>query len=608
MSTQILRPKPYASYFFGLQSPGQRMYAIPRYKYMYYANFNVNAQALSMYPALNLLGTRSGVSFKIKAIDRPNIDLQQRELNQYNRKRYAYVKSEYKPLNLTMYDTVDNQPFDLWVEYFTYYFGDARFKSSMTMQSNPVDPTFDDSTGWGLRPLAEQVNFFTSVDLYQIFGKEYSLTTYLNPKISAVDWGNNDSSDSGLEELKMTLTYETLQYDSGTITAELANQFGFDVSATLEPPGTQAATITPKSTGAGPHRYSNQANSAATAIVSDITKPSASVISNFGMNGTNYATLIGQTQYGPNVAQNGAPIQTQQVPGSQNQFATAVGANDTTFSGQGVGSQPSDVIVPENYGISGLPNGQLPVSNQFLPTAASNQDVFMSTKGGVMIGEGRFGSYNFGAGQVQSSGENYTVSTDPLTGDISYRPGVPDDNAFYTAQPVRYPGQFSYRPGVPDDNAFYTARPGIYLDQYGPNFINSTFNRYNSRNGRYLTQAQQIQAARRRVQQDGVAISIEVGQPEYTNYGIPTGYEQYPYQPGPNATVGPGLSLRVALSNNSFGITVATGNAVGFGGVQDNNYGNLNNFVPLDDPYAYGGDPSDNIPPPVVYPYDNSDY
>ena len=86
------------------------MYAIPRYKYMYYANFQVNAQAMSMYPDLFLLGGLGGVSFKIKAIDRPNVDLQQRELNQYNHKRYAYVKTEYKPVTISMYDTVDNKP------------------------------------------------------------------------------------------------------------------------------------------------------------------------------------------------------------------------------------------------------------------------------------------------------------------------------------------------------------------------------------------------------------------------------------------------------------------------------------------------------------------
>jgi hypothetical protein len=66
--------------------------------------------------------------------------------------------------------------------------------------------------------------------------------------------------------------------------------------------------------------------------------------------------------------------------------------------------------------------------------------------------------------------------------------------------------------------------------------------------------------------------------------------------------VGPNLTLSASLSNNYIGISVQTTNNVGFGGVD---YDNVGNFLPLDDPYVYGGDPSDNEPPPVVFPYSN---
>jgi hypothetical protein len=577
--TTILRQKPYASWFFGTQNPGHTMYAIPRYKYMYYASFQANAQAMSMYPDLFLLGGLGGVSFKIKGIDRPNIDLQQRELNQYNRKRYAYIKTEYKPVTITMYDTVDNRPLDMWVEYFTYYFGDARYKSSATMQSNPTDPTFDDSTGWGLRPMAEQVNFFTSVDLYAFGGKkEYTKVSYLNPKISAVDWGNNDSSSSDMEELKMTLSYETIQYDSGTITDQMALQFGFDIGKkTLEPP-VSPALINNVKLGTGPHRYSNHPDSDNTTIATDITKPSASVLSNFGMSGSSYAALGASVPGAPGVNQSGSPLQTRQILGNQYQYSTGVGANDYAYSQQGVGGEYSDIPIPDNYGLGGYPDGQLPISNQFLPS--NSIDLFVSTKGvGVYASLGAFGSFNFGSGQVQSTyGGSYTRSTDPITGETSYRPGVPDNLQIATALPPRYPGQ------------------------RGPALRYNTLTPYNSRGGQRLTQIEQLQQARRRVQSGGIAIEVGLGQPEYTNYGIPTGYEQYGYQPGPESSFGPNLTLSAALSNNYIGISVQTTNNFGFGGVDYNNAGN---FLPLYDPYIYGGDPSDNEPPQVVFPYDN---
>ena len=77
------RNRQYADWFYGVQSPGQYMYAIPRYPWMYYANFVVNSQAAILYPWLRELGSVDGISFKIKKIDKPNVELKTKVLNQY---------------------------------------------------------------------------------------------------------------------------------------------------------------------------------------------------------------------------------------------------------------------------------------------------------------------------------------------------------------------------------------------------------------------------------------------------------------------------------------------------------------------------------------------
>lgn len=555
MATTILRQKPYASWYFGAQAPGQLMYAIPRYKYMFYATFNVNSQALSMFPAQMLIGGQTGISFKIKTIDKPNIEVNQKELNQYNRKRYAYTKTEYRPVNISMYDTVDNKPFNLWIEYFTYYFGDARYKSPLTMGTNPTDPTFDDSTGWGLRPLVEQVNFFTSLDLYALFGKEYTLTSYLNPKISSIDWGSHDTSDSGLEDLKMTIVYETVQYDSGTITPELANQFGFDIGQpTLEPP-VQSPTISAKSTGKGTGSSKNYAhNNENYTVTGDITRPSASTISAFGMSGTSYNTLVGPGSNG-NFANQSPDQATGQSP-----YASSVGIPDTVYGSAGIGSYYSDVPIGENYGITGLPGGQLPGGSSYISLDIT--DNFSTVSGfGIFNLLGSFGSFNFGAGQVRSSvGSNQTYSWDPVSGTTSSRPGAPNDPGLNSALPIRFPGQ---------------RRPNAALGYH--NYLNTY---YGSNGPRYLTQYEQIVAARRRVQNGDISLSIAIGNPYYDNYGIYSGYNDAAYQPAPEPFFGPSLQDRAAQTNS-------TGGSFGY----------------LDDPSVFGGDTSDNEPPPTVIPY-----
>ena len=568
----ILKNTNLAAAYFGASHPGtaNRMTAIPRYKYMFYATFRVNSQAYSMYNNLKTLGNwQNGVSFKIKTIDKPNVDISQRELNQYNRKRYAYVKTEYRPVNVSLYDTVDNTPFNLWVEYFTYYFGDARYKSQATMGTSPVDPTFDDSTGWGLRPLVEQINFFTSLDVYALYGKEYTLTRYLNPKIASIDWGNHDTSSSELEDLRMSLSYETLQYDAGIITPNLAAQFGFGTGS-ANPSLTDGNPFSYLEPNLVQHVLDDKAPASPQGIqrppvpeYTAITSPSSSTILHFGMSGASYDALVGGTRYTvgntrTDISVSGVPAPTQ-VSG-QSQFASSVGAPDTVYGSAGVGGNPSDIPTGENQGIQGLPGGQLPYNSQYVPLPSA--DIFATISGfGVFNLLGSFGNFNFGAGSVpEPLGGNNTFAYDPISGLPSIRPGAPNDSAGYTALPAHRPGQ--HRPN---------------LTQGYHNRLNTNYS-----DGFYLTQYQQIQSARRRVQQGEVSLTIAIGDPVYTNDGIYTGYDQAPYQPVPYPAFGPGLAESASLSNNTTG-----------------------SFGYLDDPSVFGGDPSDNLPPPVIIPYRN---
>jgi len=522
---------------------------------MFYANFVVSPEALSMFSNLfSISNWQGGVSFKIRTVDKPNVDLQQRELNQYNRKRYAYTKTEYKPVTLSIYDTVDNSPLTMWVEYFNYYFGDARAKSAMTMGTSPVDPTFDDSTGWGLRPLVNQTNFFTQLNVYSLFNREYALVTYLNPKIASVDWGNHDTSSSDMEDFRMTLNYETLQYDTGVITPELASQFGFDASPYIEPDYTPAPIPTSSGPGALTGTIYQPSNFADRP---SIVSPIASVTSVSGVSGSNYTALLNGSQYTP-----GTQVSR---PQGQQVYASAPGAGDLVATDTDVGINPSDQPIPENYGLSGLPAGQLPDNNQYLPLESS--DEFVPVSGfGIYNLLGSFGSFNFGGNMVPLAvGGNFTNSYDPITGQVSYRPGVPNDSAQRRAQPVIVPGQ-----RIPNQASGYHNANNT---NYGPN------------GPRYLTQYQQLQQARRRVQQGEVSLTVSIGDPTYDQYGTYVGYDQAPYQPAPSPEFGLSLSAAAALSNN----TVA-------------------GFAYLDDPAVYGGDPDDNLPPPTVYPYQNENF
>jgi hypothetical protein len=231
-----LRTRHLATNYFGANAPGALMAAIPRVKYMYYANFVPSSAALSLYSTdlTNIANPGpGGLNFKVRTVDKPKVDLTQVELNQYNRKRYAYTKVTYQPISISLFDTVDDVPLLTWIDYFTFYFGDPRTKNSYAYNQSVVDPTFFDSSGWGFRPVAERLNFFDRIELYTLFGQTFSQVNYINPKITMVDWQQQDSSSSDSQELTMQFNYETLQYvvSNAPITSTLATAFGWTVDA-----------------------------------------------------------------------------------------------------------------------------------------------------------------------------------------------------------------------------------------------------------------------------------------------------------------------------------------------------------------------------------------
>jgi hypothetical protein len=401
----ILANRHYASYHFGAENPGQYMTALPRMKFMFYADFKVNSDAATLYPWLKQLGTDQGISFKIKTIDKPNVELVQKELNQYNRKRYAYTKTEYKPVSITIYDTVDNKPLDLWRQYFTYYFGDARNKTATTMGQSTVSGQFSDDSGWGLRPLSEQTYFFTSLDLYAIHGKKYTLIQYLNPKITQLNWQNYDMTDSGVEECQMTISYETLQYyGSQDIDSNLANKFGFDVGPTVPEPLMNTEGASGKQTNSpdqDPFRaYLNTRNSS---LVGQTTDPQVSVNNATGFKNRSYNTF--------NSASSGIAQNQRKLP----VFASSAGSFDNVNSNFPGSTNYSNVMPVRNSGINGIPTGQLPRSTQALITSTSVLSALAPDYNGTLSSSG---TYNFGRGGLVY-GNGYNGSFGPGTSNLN---------------------------------------------------------------------------------------------------------------------------------------------------------------------------------------------
>ena len=261
---------PYANNFFA-RATNDKMYALPRYKFMYYVRFiidpNVSNQELqkvdNMFTSplkLNGYEDQRAVSFLVKKVDRPKVDLTTQENNQYNLRRQNYTKVAYRDISMTLHDTSDNRALNLWINYFRFYFGDSQTNQNLGTRSydgtdglSPASRVLSEGSaferiqyGYGLQAQVGTRNFFDSIEIWSLFGGSDGsgaqgtvVTKLLRPRIANIDWGSFDSSDSGLSEVTMSLKYESLEYvtPSGATAREVYREAGFDFK-TVEPSAT----------------------------------------------------------------------------------------------------------------------------------------------------------------------------------------------------------------------------------------------------------------------------------------------------------------------------------------------------------------------------------
>jgi hypothetical protein len=264
-SKVLLRSPQIATRAFGIQSSNSIMQSVPKIKFEFYVQFVLGAAAKAMLggnPDLAQYSNSRGLSFKVKTVDKPKIQLQTEELNQYNKKVIVYKKVEYSEASIRLHDTVDNSVLATWVDYFTYYFADSRQKNGGSQQANisqdpeapyeqsPYSATMDWDSGWGFQPLVNNdTHFFTGIIVYSLFANTYTAWEYVNPKITNIDWQSYDYSSSDLDELNIQVKYEAIRYlafaqpiSNQQSLAFMAN-FGFTQDDYINPPSSQSTPL-----------------------------------------------------------------------------------------------------------------------------------------------------------------------------------------------------------------------------------------------------------------------------------------------------------------------------------------------------------------------------
>ena len=162
------------------------------------------------------------LTFAIKSVDRPKVNITTETLNQYNKKRLVTTKYVLEPVKIQFYDSADNTAQNLWAAYSKYYFGDLNAKGRPEAPSYRYDatnPSLNDSgkgfgftAGNGGNSDNDSQFFFNRIEIYHFYNDIFDLYQLKNPKITSFDLDALDYSSSEVSIVNASFMYENLDY------------------------------------------------------------------------------------------------------------------------------------------------------------------------------------------------------------------------------------------------------------------------------------------------------------------------------------------------------------------------------------------------------------
>ena len=221
---------------------------VPKSKFLFYVRF-MRSGATGGTGGTTAVDWSKGVGLTVKIVDRPKVAFDTQTLNQYNKKRVVQSRVEYSPLTIRFHDTVDSKVFNMFEEYFRFYYSDPRAPgdTAWTWDINAPSMVGPGSGRWGFNPPNVEANnsyFFSRMEIYQLYAGQYSQFDIINPKIVSFDPDEMDYTNGGAtHEITMSLQFEGIVYQGNNkaISADLLTEMGLDKAGFYLPSQTSNA-------------------------------------------------------------------------------------------------------------------------------------------------------------------------------------------------------------------------------------------------------------------------------------------------------------------------------------------------------------------------------
>lgn len=199
----------------------------PRQKFEGYVNFVINR---SLFPADQTTEFRNQISSLVRTASLPGVDFKTEVKNRYNSKKIIQTGIEYKPVSITVLDTVGNEWLTLFMKYYSYNYMNPRNKQDANTGRDITDPQslnsvinisskfgssdFDsNAAGFAINQLKY---FFERIDYVLYHGERAVQYSLMNPVLKSFDPGDLDYSSSELMEFKLDFEYESFTLHNQT--------------------------------------------------------------------------------------------------------------------------------------------------------------------------------------------------------------------------------------------------------------------------------------------------------------------------------------------------------------------------------------------------------
>lgn len=149
----------------------------------------------------------------VKSIDKPSIDFEVKEYNEYNRKRLVYDKINYGPMKISFYDVKDNPVEQFFFAYLKLINNNFLCKNYLNYNKKIITNNFDtDITDWGF-DTDSNFRLIDKISIVEYYMDKMMVYTVENPVIQNINFGTNKVGSFNANEISITFKYEGITND-----------------------------------------------------------------------------------------------------------------------------------------------------------------------------------------------------------------------------------------------------------------------------------------------------------------------------------------------------------------------------------------------------------